>query len=221
MADDLHILDLDIRVTERGVLRYMGYPRSATPSKKVGKRLGELWRACAGLVMPRGVFRMATRAQAEAAGMPQASARVGLGLCTIGPALEEEGRLAGEGGRALDALIMDSFGSAAAEAAADALNEQLCTHARAQSQRARARVSPGYGRWGIDSQPSLLGLLAADKLGIKLTSGLMMTPRKSVSFAVRLEQYEGAQERDTGRCARCGLENCAYRVEPEMEADAP
>ena len=57
---------------------------------------------------------------------------VGLGICTIGPELERRGQALSEEGQVLEALIFDAFGSAAAEAAADALNTLLCAEARAE-----------------------------------------------------------------------------------------
>ena len=113
-------------------------------------------------------------------------------------------------GELLDALLLDAIGSAAAEAAADALNESLCEEARAEGLHAAPRVSPGYGAWDVAHQRALLALLPAAELGISLTSGQMMVPRKSVSFAVRFEcaARPGAE---ATLCARCGMASCRHR----------
>ena len=139
-------------------------------------------------------------------------------VCTLSSALEDESRRRGDRGEVLDAMILDAFGSAAAEAAADALNGEICVWAHARGWHPAPRVSPGYGAWDVRAQADLLALLPAKELGIRLTGGLMMVPRKSVSFAVPMTEAapeEGAGPRS--RCQRCGQERCPYRAEADGE----
>jgi cobalamin-dependent methionine synthase I len=116
--------------------------------------------------------------------------------------------------RLLDALLLDAIGSAAAEAAADALNLALCEVAGARGLFAAPRVSPGYGAWDVRFQVKLLALLPAAELGVTLTTGQMMVPRKSVSFAVSFEQEARQGHSPGSRCERCGLERCRHRIAP-------
>lgn len=204
--------DLQIEVPRREVLRYMGYPRGRSPRPRVARDLDRLWRGAEQLIRPRGVVRLVNGADAVGAGMPDPSERVGVGLCTIGPTLERACAARGAGGEMLEALFLDAFGSAAAEATADALNVVLCQHAAALGQRVPPRVSPGYGRWDIAGQPRLLALLDADALGITLTPALMMLPRKSISFAARLLPGDQPRGAPRSRCALCSMrDRCAYR----------
>ena len=85
----------------------------------------------------------------------------------------------------------------------------------------QARISPGYGRWAIEGQPRLLALLPARELGITLTEGLMMVPRKSVSFATRVGADDGVAPRDRRRCCRCELLSCPYRDDEPAGALLP
>jgi len=74
----------------------------------------------------------------------------------------------------------------------------------------QCRLSPGYGRWSLQSQPSLFALLPHAELGIELLPSMLMVPRKSISFAMWL----GATVRPTtglAGCPSCGLERCRYR----------
>ena len=96
-----------------------------------------------------------------------------------------------------------------AETAADALNTIICAEAQASGYGVRSRISPGYGSWDVSGQQALFGLLPGEEVGVNLTAGMMMVPRKSVSFAVRLGAE--APRRPQRRCERCGMKSCSYR----------
>jgi len=202
--------DLSIALKPEDARRYLGYRGSARPSRKVQERLTELWDEACGLLRPRGEFRILTRTEAAETGMPSPGESVGAGLCTVGGSLEAESLRRSRSGVPLDALILDAVGSTAAEAAADALNALLCAEAGKAGLFAAPRVSPGYGRWDVACQPKLLGRLPARELGVSLTPGLMMEPRKSVSFAVNFVKVAPRGYGCRTRCRRCGLKNCPY-----------
>jgi hypothetical protein len=207
-------LQLAVEVPRREVLRCMGYPRGHEPGGAIARAVEPLWAQAAALVRACGAFVRAGRAEAEAVGMPAAPDRAAFGLCTVGPGLERESERRMAGGDALGALFFDAFGSAAAEAAAEALHARICAGAQAEGLVAERRVSPGYGRWDVVRQRDLLARLPADRLGVSLTEGCMMVPRKSVSFALALGT--SGEQRPRARCASCDLVDCRYRV-----ADAP
>lgn len=204
---------LKIRVPRKEVLRNLGYRRGAGPRERVDRRLDELWSGAEDRLRPRGAYRLVDGGEAGAAGMPDPSDTVAVGLCTVGDALEQECHRLTEAGELLDALLLDAFGSSAAEASADALNVVLCRELVREGRHPAPRISPGYGRWDVRGQRDLLALLPAGELGIRLTEGLMMVPRKSVSFAVRLQPQPqpGGARGGARRCALCEMEDCAYR----------
>lgn len=201
-------------VGRQEVLRLLGYRRGRAPRARLVERIEELCRQATTLLQPRGTYRMIDRAAAMGVGVPGIERVAAVGLCTIGRELETEAQRRAAEHRTLDALVLDAFGSAAAEAAADALNGLICSRAVERGSWPSPRVSPGYGRWDVRRQGDLLALLSAADLGVRLTSGGMMEPRKSVSFAVALLGLPPART-GHGRCARCGLVDCAYR---EQEA---
>ncbi|MBI5538351.1 MAG: hypothetical protein HY898_36850 [Deltaproteobacteria bacterium] len=208
---DVH--ELVVEVPRREVLRYMGYPRTHSPSSGVASRVDQAWEQACALLRPRGAWVLATRADAEAIGMPDPSPQVAFGVCSIGPALEElEVQWSGQGD-VLGGLILDAFGSAAAEVAAEALHARVCAGVQPAALYASRRLSPGYGRWNVTRQRELLAHLPIDRLGIRLTEGSMMIPRKSVSFAVILGETQTRERR--ARCASCELETCRFRVDDD------
>jgi hypothetical protein len=181
---------------------------------RAADRLAALWTGAIELIAPRGAYALVARRQVAASGMPGPAATVGVAVCTIGPALEAASDRAARAGEMLDALVLDAIGSAAAEAAADALNLEICSAAGARGVEAAARVSPGYGDWDTAGQRALLDLLPIRDLGIELTAGAMMVPRKSVSFAVNLVPPGRGGAHGAPSCARCGLLRCRHRMSP-------
>ncbi len=211
------MLRLEIQVNPAEVRRYLGYRRDRRPRPRVARRLEELWEEAFSLVRPRGAYRLVEGDDAEAVAIPRPTPRLALAVCTIGQDLEDESRRRGEAGALLESLILDAFGSAAAEAAAAALNRRICGAARGAGHYPAARVSPGYGRWRLEAQTALLRLLPAADVGVELTSTLMLVPHKSVSFAVRFEVEPQRGESRRQRCQRCGLKSCPYRYVPEED----
>jgi len=193
------------------VLRYMGYPRTRQPSCGVLRRIEELWARAESLVGPRGAWHRADGAEAAAVGVPNPVESMAFGVCTIGSELEQcSERLACEGD-AIGALFLDAFGSAAAEAAAETLHARICAEVQSSGLDAARRISPGYGSWHVSRQRDLLARLPCEELGITLTEGSMMVPRKSVSFAVAFGP--AGERRVRHRCAACELVTCRYRLE--------
>lgn len=205
------VLDLSIDLRLDEVRRFLGYPRGQEGSPRVEDRLFALWHGALALVAGRGVHAPVGRDGARRAGVPAPAASVVVAVCTIGPALENESARLAAAGELLDALVLDAIGSAAAEACADALNLEVCRFAEAHGLEGTARVSPGYGDWDTSCQGELLALLPIDAVGVRLTSGGMMVPRKSVSFAVSLVAPGDALLGPGSRCRRCGLLRCRHR----------
>lgn len=211
----------------REILRVLGYRGGATPPPRTARRIDALWPQAEALLRPRGACRVVDRAAAERAGLPDATETAGLGLVTIGAALEAEARRRQAAGALLDAVVLDAFGSVAVEAAADVLDRALRRTARSLGRHPARRVSPGYAPWSIECQPRLFALLPASDVGVTLTEGLMMSPVKSVSFGVRFAE-EAPPEQPSGsapsgsapaggacddRCSRCEMEDCRMRRE--------
>ena len=214
MTSNAVVVNLDVVPEKEEARRYLGYPRDRQADARGARRLAELWAAALPLLAPRGAYVVVSRPEAETTGMPDPGDTGAVAAVTIGPALEEEISGRSARGKLLDALVLDALGSAAAEAAADALNLEICAVARSRGLEAAPRVSPGYGDWDTACQPRLLALLPTKELGIRLTPGAMMVPRKSVSFAVRFGKPGGVGPHAPTQCERCGLVRCRHRIAP-------
>jgi hypothetical protein len=109
--------------------------------------------------------------------------RVVLGLCSLGNALEDRVALIFPEEPA-KAVVLDEIGNAWVAGLARQLHRQIRAEAEAGGMRAGPGYRPGIGHWPVELQPRIVHLLDAERHGIRLTGGLMMEPRKSVSMVI-------------------------------------
>ncbi|MFH1524059.1 MAG: hypothetical protein ABIF04_03765 [Chloroflexota bacterium] len=134
--------------------------------------------------------------------------RVVAAVCTIGSQLEEEvTRLLDKD--SLHALALDGLGNAAVELLAQQVCERIGEQAQAEGLTASTPLSPGSPDWPVETgQPQIFALFDPSEAGIKLTSGGMMIPKKSITFVIGI----GAAMAQTDLCAACNMqETCRYR----------
>ncbi len=210
------VLSLSPPIERAGVLRCLDYPPGREPAPRIAATLEAMLTEARGLVRARGAWlSVAPERCAEFGLAPVEAEGLVLGLVTLGSSLEARVASLQASGSITRALVLDACGSSAAEEAADGLSVQaLCSLGLAVKAGAPAgppgcRMSPGYGGWGLQQQPALLARLDAPALGVELTPGLMMRPRKSVSFALWLGARERPAEGLAG-CRACGLRRCRY-----------
>jgi len=101
----------------------------------------------------------------------------------------------------------------AAEQTANWAFTEICHQATKLGLNHSYRFSPGYGKWGLEAQDYIFDLLPADSIEVSLTPSMMMMPRKSISFAVKLST---AYYKDKNKipCESCNMtHNCRYRKE--------
>jgi hypothetical protein len=133
--------------------------------------------------------------------------QVVVAICTIGRELEESVTDLLEADPQL-ALALDGLGNAAVEM----LTQQVCAHiaenVQAKGWTASTPISPGISGWPVEvGQPQIYSLLDPSEIGISLTSGGMMLPKKSASFIVSI----GSEMSKINMCEVCNLkETCRY-----------
>jgi len=212
------VFSLPVTIERDEVLHFLGYPDDRKPFGRIAGLLGDMIREARRLARPRGVFEMLPVERADGLGLdPMEAARLVAGLVTIGSGIESQSTELLRAGAVTEALLLDAAGSAAVEEAADRLGALIAGETRNEpaDDRSRAshlscRVSPGYGKWPITAQRALFELLPHEALGVELLPTMIMSPRKSISFAMWL----GADARPIAGlsgCSRCELETCRYR----------
>ena len=135
--------------------------------------------------------------------------RVALIVCTIGQALERRIAQTMRDEPAY-ALALDGFGSAAVEAlgvAACALVEQ---QAGRDGWHTSLPLSPGMVGWPVDvGQWQIFSLVDTASIGVTLTEGAQMLPRKSISIVMGIGRTPFSEGRV---CDFCALrETCRYQ----------
>jgi hypothetical protein len=113
-----------------------------------------------------------------------------------------------------DAVCFNSATIALTEEVADRCQSEIAEIYRKDGYFINARYSPGYGDFPLSQQKDVLKLLEAEvKLGITLTEGDLMLPRKSVTAVLGLFKEE--QEHHTS-CLSCVMrDSCQFRKSGE------
>ena len=132
---------------------------------------------------------------------------------TVGEAIEEDITARFADGEYTMALLMDAAATTAVEQLADGMEKALTPRMGAQGFLLKWRFSPGYGDWPLEQQPELLRLANAEKIGISLTSSLMLMPRKSITAIIGLyrKQENTLPSHKPESCALCSQVNCPSR----------
>lgn len=206
------------------VLRYLGYPRGATPDRGVVERVSQVIADSRGKLRPRGayslypVLRQSPRSLTLAGGATfrgpigdflGGAQRVAVFLATAGP---EVVRMAAEAFAARDrlgGLIYDALGSHLADAVVERIQDDLrgCI---GPEEALTLPYSPGYCGIPLSQQRTLFRLVDAGRIGVELLPTLIMKPVKSVSGLVGIGPSEAVAARGNP-CDRCPLLDCRMR----------
>ncbi len=129
-------------------------------------------------------------------------------LTTVGAELEQHSS-ARMSENPLLGLALDGLGNAAVEILGQQVCSRISERAGVAGLTASTPLSPGEPEWPVEiGQPQIFAQLDPSQIGIQLTSGGMMIPKKSISFVVGI----GPEMDQTELCDLCSLrERCRYR----------
>jgi len=132
---------------------------------------------------------------------------------TIGPRLEKQVTEYTNRGEPLRGLLLDGIGSAAVDSLTQEVCKLMAGEASSRGYQASSPISPGMPGLPITEQWQLLEMVPTGEIGVSLTSGGVMVPRKSASMVIGM----GPQMKTWTRaevCARCHLrKTCPYRIQ--------
>lgn len=210
MIESRVVESFDIEIPREQAYRLLGMHRKQRePLESVRRNFDREYAAARGHVEARAVS-IVCRSGIGGSAFFDSKTPIALVVCTIGSALEERVAQLTAEDRVARAMLLDAIGSAAVEEVADRSNRRICAEALRDGLDPGPRVSPGYGAWKLEDQDWLLGEIAPAEIGVTLSETWMMTPRKSISYAVPLA---GGSARPQRRCVHCGLADCAYRTD--------
>ena len=195
-------------------LRYAGV--RADESGDMHRKMAEIAAQCMKTVTPRCTYRVSEIAWENgmpslfggqlvlpgrtAAVMLRSCSHAALLVCTLGATFDALARQV-QARDFADALLLDGFGGAYVEAGCNAAEREIA--AKLPGKYLTDRFSPGYGDLPMETQPTLLAALDAQRrLGITLApKSLLMTPTKSVTAVVGM--FGEPQASSHASCADC------------------
>lgn len=132
---------------------------------------------------------------------------------TVGFDIEREISRKFERGEYLASILLDAAATAAVEQAADEMEKHFASTFARDGFKLRWRFSPGYGDWALTEQAKLFDAAGASRIGLTLTSAMMLEPRKSVTAIIGLERVTANQSVTSKKsCATCDKINCPSRT---------
>ena len=199
----------EVSVARDEIARCLGYGANQIPPR-VAAVLDEIEKTAPALLEPACAFRTMTSDEYFHSHYVCHIGALAVCLVTIGPALEEAVNKHKDAGDLSRALILDSYGSAAAEASAEAAELVVRAKAAESGLKCSRRFSPGYSGWNVAEQKWVFAAVHGDALGVRLTEGCMLVPKKSITFAMTIGD-QPVDMRDAEVCEYCGMVNCRFR----------
>mgnify|MGYP001816441978 CR=1 FL=1 len=211
--DPVILKDFDIAIEVKEVRRLLGHREESgrEPGERLEKVLAESIELAGELVAPAGIYIDAAGGDLPGSSVFDGLARVAYCVCTIGPELEKEVARLSAGEKLLRAVVLDAAGSVAAEEVAGHMDRAIREMAAAEGLKTSCRASPGYGDWDVSEQRAMFELVPAGRIGVRLSDSAMMIPRKSISFAVHVDEHP-ARLRSENSCRNCDRTDCPYRI---------
>lgn len=140
------------------------------------------------------------------------SLKVAVLAVTIGETVETQITQHFQQGKYAYSLVMDAAATAAVEQVADDMEKTIRQQAAAQGYEMIWRFSPGYGDWDIRSQPEMIRLSQAQRIGVSLTEAMMLLPRKSITAIIGLVPKQAAPAPEQQHsCQACTKTDCLAR----------
>ena len=136
-----------------------------------------------------------------------------VGVVTIGDLLEKKVSELFSQGEYPRALALDAVGTVAAEDFSRKVRKLARQEVIEQGFKTSRHFSPGYSGWAVSQQKVIFKNIPAENIGVKLTKGCMMLPRKSLSWVIGVGKEIITFSGDDNNCdENCQFKYCNYKV---------
>jgi len=212
------IKDIQIELDEEEIIRLLSSKKGNRRKKKkissiLSENIREMMKSSLELIKPKAVYDIVESSSLNPKFLFKKSEKTVLAVCTIGRDLESKGSQLISNGELSKGVIIDAIASHATEQTAEYVNKTIIEDIKDEirGKKITLRFSPGYCQWELGKgQEMIFNLLETDKIGVTLSESMLMTPIKSISFAINIGE-EIDDELGTRSCATCSMSNCAYR----------
>jgi cobalamin-dependent methionine synthase I len=148
--------------------------------------------------------------EGQIAGFLQPARRVAAFVVTIGDEIERMAEQRMEQGATLEGYVLHAIGSAAADAASDAMADHILWNHASPDEAVTPPFSPGYCGLGLDQQKALFCIVKADLIGVELLPMMIMRPVKSVSGLIGIGDQQQIASHGIP-CNWCRIDDCKMR----------
>jgi len=134
-----------------------------------------------------------------------------LGVVTIGNSLEDKISEFFAHNECSRGLALDAVGTVAIRYLSRHVRSIICKEAKEQHLQATKHFTPGTTEWDISQQKNLFKIIPASKIGVKLSNSFMMTPKKTLSWAIGIGDNIITSSKEDDSCQICQAINCQFR----------
>jgi len=219
------VVDLDVHLEPDEVLRMMGYGKDGRLRPEHRVLVENLIQDSRSMVQGRGVYsvrpvdRMSDNelvltgcppVRGPIAGFLKPAVRVAAFVVTIGDEIERAADRKMRRGARLEGYVLNAIGSAAADAAVDALADVIYFEDASPQEALTPPFSPGYCGLPLEEQISLFAIVNARSIGVRLLPKMIMQPIKSLSGLIGIGDSERVEAHGVP-CQWCDLTTCHMR----------
>jgi len=230
------IHNLKPEITPKEVYRLLGDQSGARLSGKVTDRVTRAICRANGIINPKILFserdiqkmghdtlRLNEDIMLKSRHLVQAfhgCEKIVLFLVTIGIEWDLEIKSLMNHGRMAEAYIWDAVGSVAVEGAIQGFQDMMDERLESHGKKTTIRFSPGYCDWRLEEQKKLFRILPHDMIGVTLSPGCLMSPRKSISGSFGIGDQRHMNPSRNNPCHVCTMQTCtARRADRRIQAE--
>jgi hypothetical protein len=141
-----------------------------------------------------------------------------VGVCTVGAAISERADAYSREKDMFRGMVLSDLASYAVDLVRQELCELVEAEAGSKGLHVSTPLSPGESEWSVREQATLFSLVDAGKIGVTLSSSMVMRPLKSLSLIIGVGAQPMGSEGGTN-CDFCTIrDRCAHR---RTRAEAP
>jgi len=220
-----HVIDLEIEVPVKEVLRMMGCRRGAPVRPALRELVERLVAESRSVLRPRGVYAVydvervggtelvlhgCRTVYGPVAEFLRPARRVAVFVLTLGDAIERLSAQRLQRGETLEGYTLNAIGSAAADVATDAMADSVYWREAGPEEGITPPFSPGYCGMALEEQQTLFSIVDGSTIGVTLLPTMIMEPIKSVSGLLGIGDAREVMRHGVP-CQRCDLDQCRMR----------
>jgi len=224
-ANHQHVVELTVRLESCEVLRMLGCDRDTVPRPDHQHLTQRLIAQSLPQIRARGVYTVhdvvrmtdcelslegCRLVRGPIAGYLKPARRVATFVVTVGTEIEQMAEQRLRDGCRLEGHILHAIGSSAADAAVDALADEIYFRHANPNEALTPPLSPGFCGLPIEEQIPLFTIVDAKAIGVKLLPSMKLDPVKSASGLIGIGRSEDVESHGVP-CQWCDLRTCNLR----------